>query len=333
LPRADPPTRPSGPHRRRTRPVPARHRRRHTRAARASCPPLPSRPSPAAPTARGPTRSFSADQTFAADFYAAPDVPRALAALSWRPSCRSAAAAVWPRELAVRWRTPDFADHSRQRTFVCPLTTRAELRRLALHLWEETEARRLPSQHGSRRLQQRHDRHTPVCTRHGAETTVSSLNTACQATPKRCSRTVLSRDSAKTKWHCIRGQWTSGCSKCRARGVASCRKVTVGPAPCGPLPGVATNGCGSRGLVAALDTRCYLLRQWTARGDRLPTATRRLGQRIACRVPTGGGAAGAPAWFPAAGRRGTTAVSTCLVSSARRRVCVSTRRWSPAGRT
>ncbi len=94
------------------------------------------------PQPPGPARSLSVDQTFPSDLHAAPDIQRAFSELCWRLSQRLAAEGVWPRQLGVRWRTPDFADHSRQRTFGGPLCTRQEVRQVARRLWAEADVSR-----------------------------------------------------------------------------------------------------------------------------------------------------------------------------------------------
>lgn len=96
----------------------------------------PSRPQPP-----GPARSMSVEETFPTDLSAPAEVHSALVRLSWELGSRLGSLGCSPREVAVRWRTVDFRDRSRQRTLPYPLQTRIDLRKAVLSLWSEAAVR------------------------------------------------------------------------------------------------------------------------------------------------------------------------------------------------
>jgi len=90
----------------------------------------------------GPAKSLSVDETFTRDLSLPAETRLALVRLSWELGGRLAADGLSPREVGVRWRTPDFRDGSAQRTFTVPVTSRVDLRDAVLALWVERGTRR-----------------------------------------------------------------------------------------------------------------------------------------------------------------------------------------------
>ncbi len=88
---------------------------------------------------RGAPRSLSVEETFADDLGDEAEARAQLARLAWELGRRLAADGLAPRQIGVRWRTPDFRDHSRQRTFAQPVGSRLEIRDAVLALWRARE--------------------------------------------------------------------------------------------------------------------------------------------------------------------------------------------------